>query len=135
MNKANNGEASHSNEKKLEKYEDAEKSTKHQAGESEPTKKEMLISSDGGIVKLQLKEFILETVKGRYEEGSKLSFSYTKPYTKRIDSLRMPTGYQPLKFQQFDGREIRSSMWLTLLKRAKMPRPTETIWPISSYDP
>ncbi|KAA0046413.1 retrotransposon gag protein [Cucumis melo var. makuwa] len=29
---------------------------------------------------------------------------YSKPYTKRIDNLRMPLGYQPPKFQQFDGK-------------------------------
>ena len=29
---------------------------------------------------------------------------YSKPYTKRIDILQMPAGYQPLKFQQFDGK-------------------------------
>ena len=29
---------------------------------------------------------------------------YSKPYTKRIDSLRMPPGYQPPKFQQFDRK-------------------------------
>ncbi|KAA0063065.1 retrotransposon gag protein [Cucumis melo var. makuwa] len=32
------------------------------------------------------------------------SFMYSKPYTKRIDNLRMPLGYQPPKFQQFDGK-------------------------------
>ena len=29
---------------------------------------------------------------------------YTKPYTKRIDALRTPHGYQPPKFNQFDGK-------------------------------
>ena len=29
---------------------------------------------------------------------------YSKPYTKRIDNLRMSLGYQPSKFQQFDGK-------------------------------
>jgi len=29
---------------------------------------------------------------------------YTKPYTKRIDALCMPYGYQPPKFQQFDRK-------------------------------
>ncbi|KAH7841973.1 hypothetical protein Vadar_000063 [Vaccinium darrowii] len=29
---------------------------------------------------------------------------YSKPYTKRIDYFRMPVGYQPPKFQQFDGK-------------------------------
>ncbi|KAA0056791.1 ty3-gypsy retrotransposon protein [Cucumis melo var. makuwa] len=28
---------------------------------------------------------------------------YSKPYTKRIDNLRIPLGYPPPKFQQFDG--------------------------------
>ncbi|KAL0353407.1 UNVERIFIED_CONTAM: hypothetical protein Sangu_0922000 [Sesamum angustifolium] len=32
------------------------------------------------------------------------SFTYSKPYTPRIDSLKMPMGYQPPKFQQFDGK-------------------------------
>ena len=31
---------------------------------------------------------------------------YSKPYTKRIDNLRMPLGYQPPKFQSFDGKGI-----------------------------
>ena len=29
---------------------------------------------------------------------------YFKPYTKRIDNLRMHVGYQPLKFQSFDWK-------------------------------
>ena len=29
---------------------------------------------------------------------------YFKPYTKRIDSLRMPVSYQPPKFQLFNGK-------------------------------
>ena len=29
---------------------------------------------------------------------------YLKPYTKRIDNMRMPNGYQPPKFLQFDGK-------------------------------
>ncbi|KAM1203097.1 hypothetical protein ACFX2J_018964 [Malus domestica] len=29
---------------------------------------------------------------------------YSKPYAKRIESLRMLTGYQPLKFMQFDRK-------------------------------
>ncbi|KAA0041100.1 ty3-gypsy retrotransposon protein [Cucumis melo var. makuwa] len=32
------------------------------------------------------------------------TFMYSKPYTKRIDNLRMPLGYQPPKFQQFNGK-------------------------------
>ena len=29
---------------------------------------------------------------------------YSKPYTKKIDNLRMPVSYQPSKFQSFDGK-------------------------------
>jgi len=29
---------------------------------------------------------------------------YTKPYTKKVDALYMPCGYQPPKFQQFDRK-------------------------------
>ena len=29
---------------------------------------------------------------------------YSKPYTKRIDNLRMHVGYQPPKFQSFDEK-------------------------------
>ncbi|KAK4397456.1 hypothetical protein Sango_1582200 [Sesamum angolense] len=39
----------------------------------------------------------------KIEGSSKSSLTYSKPYTPRIDSLKMPMGYQPQKFQQFDG--------------------------------
>ena len=29
---------------------------------------------------------------------------YSKPYTKRINNLRMSVSYQPPKFQSFDGK-------------------------------
>ena len=32
------------------------------------------------------------------------SYTYAKPYSQRIDRLRMPRNYQPPKFQQFDGK-------------------------------
>ncbi|KAL0307925.1 UNVERIFIED_CONTAM: hypothetical protein Sangu_3002800 [Sesamum angustifolium] len=52
----------------------------------------------------QLKEFIEETIRSKVEGSSKSSLTYSKPYTPRIDSLKMPMGYQPQKFQQFDGK-------------------------------
>ena len=36
--------------------------------------------------------------------GSQASIAYAKPYTQRIDLLRMPQNYQPPKFQQFEGK-------------------------------
>ncbi|KAK4397746.1 hypothetical protein Sango_1250100 [Sesamum angolense] len=52
----------------------------------------------------ELKEFIEGTIKSKIEGSSKSSLTYSKPYTPRIDSLKMPMGYQPPKFQQFDGK-------------------------------
>ncbi|KAL0287677.1 UNVERIFIED_CONTAM: hypothetical protein Scaly_2757200 [Sesamum calycinum] len=42
--------------------------------------------------------------KSKIEGSSKSSLTYSKPYTPRIDGLKMPMGYQPPKFQQFDGK-------------------------------
>jgi len=35
--------------------------------------------------------------------GVRKTHLYTKPYTKRVDALYKPSGYQPPKFQEFDG--------------------------------
>ncbi|KAK4397644.1 hypothetical protein Sango_1239900 [Sesamum angolense] len=51
----------------------------------------------------QLKEFIEGTIRSKIEGSSKLSLIYSKLYTPRINNLKMPMGYQPSKFQQFDG--------------------------------
>ncbi|KAL6314070.1 hypothetical protein AAG906_011805 [Vitis piasezkii] len=39
-----------------------------------------------------------------YDGPSQSMLMYSKPYTKRIDNLRMPMGYQPPKFQSFNGK-------------------------------
>ena len=52
----------------------------------------------------QIQELIARAVKTKLGVGSQKSHLYTKPYTKRIDALRMPYSYQPPKFNQFDGR-------------------------------
>ncbi|KAL0285724.1 UNVERIFIED_CONTAM: hypothetical protein Sangu_2765900 [Sesamum angustifolium] len=62
------------------------------------------MSSDGLIPVNQLKEFIEGTIRSKIEESSKSSLTCSKSYTPRIDSLKMPMGYQPTKFQQFDGK-------------------------------
>ncbi|KAK4389722.1 hypothetical protein Sango_2309200 [Sesamum angolense] len=46
----------------------------------------------------------LEKDKSKIERKLKSSLTYSKPYTPRIDSLKMSMGYQPPKFQQFDGK-------------------------------
>ena len=44
------------------------------------------------------------TLRAQYGGSSTSSLTYSKLYTKRIDNIRMPNGYQPLKFLQFDGK-------------------------------
>ena len=52
----------------------------------------------------QLQEMIASSIKTQYGGPAQTFSLYSKPYTKRIDNLRMPNGYQPPKFQQFDGK-------------------------------
>ncbi|KAA0050543.1 retrotransposon gag protein [Cucumis melo var. makuwa] len=47
---------------------------------------------------------IANSIRAQYGGPPQTSFMYFKPYTKRIDNLIMPFGYQPSKFQQFDGK-------------------------------
>ena len=58
----------------------------------------------GALSIQQLQEMIANTIKAQYEGSSYTSVLYSKPYSKRIDALRMPRGYQPPKFMQFDGK-------------------------------
>ncbi|KAM2845225.1 hypothetical protein COP1_027687 [Malus domestica] len=44
------------------------------------------------------------TIKVQYQGSSHNSVLYSKPYSKKIDALRMPRGYQPPKFMQFNGK-------------------------------
>ena len=64
-----------------------------------PPTKEVQVSAEGMIPIGQLKEFIEGTLKDKYDVVTKSSLAYAKPYTARIDSLKMPVGYQSSKFQ------------------------------------
>lgn len=46
---------------------------------------------------------IADTICAQYGGPTQSSMVYAKPYSQRIEVMRMPTRYQPLKFQQFDG--------------------------------
>ncbi|KAL0423943.1 UNVERIFIED_CONTAM: hypothetical protein Sradi_0929100 [Sesamum radiatum] len=104
INKADNVDASHVMRKQVEAHDEVEASTKQHYTERDKYAKELQISSDGLIPVDQLKEFIEGTIKSKIEGSSKSSLTYSKPYTPRIDNLKMPMGYQPPKFQQFDGK-------------------------------
>ena len=58
----------------------------------------------GSLSIQQLHEMIANTIKVQYEGSSNTSMLYSKPYSKKIDALKMPRGYQPPKFMQFDGK-------------------------------
>ncbi|KAM1754817.1 hypothetical protein ACFX12_007226 [Malus domestica] len=58
----------------------------------------------GSISIQQLQEMITNTIKAQYEWSLHTSLFYSKPYSKKIDALKMPRGYQPPKFMQFDGK-------------------------------
>ncbi|KAL0446183.1 UNVERIFIED_CONTAM: hypothetical protein Slati_1746200 [Sesamum latifolium] len=99
IHKADNGDASHIIGKQVEAHDEAEVSTKQRYAENDKSAKELQVSSDGLIPVDQLKESIEGTIRSKIEGSSKSSLTYSKPYTPRIDSLKMPMGYQPPKFQ------------------------------------
>ena len=52
--------------------------------------KDLNFSTEGSISPDLLKELIKETIKDQVGGGSQASSAYAKPYTQRIDLLRMP---------------------------------------------
>ena len=50
-----------------------------------------------------LQEMIANSIKTQYGGLIQILSLYSKPYTKKIENLIMPNGYQSPKFQQFDG--------------------------------
>ena len=52
----------------------------------------------------QLQDMITNTIRAQYGGSSTSSLTYSKPYTKRINNMRMSNGYQPPKFLQFDSK-------------------------------
>ncbi|KAL0434503.1 UNVERIFIED_CONTAM: hypothetical protein Slati_2784600 [Sesamum latifolium] len=95
IHKADNVDASHIMGKQVEAHDEAEISTKQRYAENDKSAKELQISSDGLIPVDQLREFIERTIRSKIEGSAKSSLTYSKPYTPKIDSLKMPMGYQP----------------------------------------
>ncbi|KAL0383056.1 UNVERIFIED_CONTAM: hypothetical protein Scaly_0592900 [Sesamum calycinum] len=90
--------------KQVEAHDEVEAPTKQHYTIKDKYAKELQISSDGLIPVDQLKDFIKGTIRSKIEGRSKSSITYSKPYTPRTDSLKMPMSYQPSKFQQFHGK-------------------------------
>ncbi|KAL0340143.1 UNVERIFIED_CONTAM: hypothetical protein Sradi_4531100 [Sesamum radiatum] len=60
--------------------------------------------SIGTISVQQLQEMITNTIRTYRGETTQSSRAYSKPYIKRINTLKIPMGYQPPKLQQFNGK-------------------------------
>ncbi|KAL0463617.1 UNVERIFIED_CONTAM: hypothetical protein Slati_0249300 [Sesamum latifolium] len=88
----------------FEAHDEAEVSTKQRYTENDKSAEELQVSSDEWILVDQLKEFIEGIIRSKIKGSSKSSLTYSKPYIQRIDNLKIPMGYQPSKFQQFDGK-------------------------------
>ncbi|KAL0355319.1 UNVERIFIED_CONTAM: hypothetical protein Sradi_3978800 [Sesamum radiatum] len=67
------------------------------------TSKEIPVSTNGFVFVEHVKNTVNEAIAKIYETRVPTFKSYMKPYTKRIEQLRMPENYQPPKFQQFNG--------------------------------
>ncbi|KAK3026904.1 hypothetical protein RJ639_041373 [Escallonia herrerae] len=93
------GETSNANKDKNKELLEGEDSNK----KTEP-KNAFQLMLEGSIPVDQLREFIMGTIKDKLKGPTKSSLTYAKPYTQKIDLLRMPIGYQPPKFQQFNGQ-------------------------------
>jgi len=52
----------------------------------------------------KIQDLIVNAVKIQLGGGAHKTHLYTEPYTKRVDALYKPRGYQPLKFQQFNRK-------------------------------
>jgi len=52
----------------------------------------------------QIQDLTVNAVKIQLGGGALKTHLYTQTYTKRVDALYIPCGYQPLKFQQFDEK-------------------------------
>jgi len=52
----------------------------------------------------QIQDLIANSVKIQLGEGALKTHLYTKPYTKKVDTLHMRRSHQPPKFQQFDRK-------------------------------
>ena len=84
--------------------ESSEKGLGHEKESGENSHEKIDTALVGSLSIQQLQDMIANTIRAQYGGPSQDTFIYSKPYSKRLDNLRMPTGYQPPKFMQFDGK-------------------------------
>ena len=76
----------------------------------------------------QLKDLIKEAIKDQVDSITQPSYTYAKPYSPRINRLRMLENYQPPKFQQFDGKGNPRNMLHISWRLVIMLEPMEILW-------
>ncbi|KAM1242925.1 hypothetical protein ACFX2G_035232 [Malus domestica] len=87
----------------LKRRDDEEEEPQVEKNDAKP-EPDQAVALMGSLSIQQLHEMITNTIKAQYEGSSHASTLYSKSYSKKIDTLRMPRGYQPPKFMQFDGK-------------------------------
>ncbi|KAA0041925.1 ty3-gypsy retrotransposon protein [Cucumis melo var. makuwa] len=91
-------------------------------------------SSQTPIVKATDKGKNVNFIRAQYGGPRQTSFMYFKPYTKRINNLRMPFGYQPLNSSSSMERATQSSTSPTSSKHARMQDKEKTTLLGSSFE-
>ncbi|KAL6181303.1 hypothetical protein ACLB2K_047958 [Fragaria x ananassa] len=86
------------------KLESQDEKKKHKVCENSRNDDKDDDGSLGSMSFQQLQDIITNSIRAQYGGPSRDSLTYYKPYTKRINGLRMPLGYQPPKFQQFERK-------------------------------
>ena len=76
----------------------------------------------------QLKDLIKKAIKDQVYSVIQPSYTYAKPYSQKIDRLKMPGNYQPPKFQQFDGKGNSRQHIAHFVKLTIMLAPMEISW-------
>ncbi|KAL0393161.1 UNVERIFIED_CONTAM: hypothetical protein Sradi_2538900 [Sesamum radiatum] len=80
------------------------------------TSKEIHVSTDGFVSIEHVKNTVNEAIANAYETRVQVFKSYVKPYTKRIEQLRMSENYRPPKLPQAMVMGVLDNILLTSLK-------------------
>ncbi|KAL0427409.1 UNVERIFIED_CONTAM: hypothetical protein Slati_2915700 [Sesamum latifolium] len=100
----NAGESSH-NHSSASKHAEKEKQADKEPQMQDSAQKSSHYATSIAVLSVQqLQEMIANTIKAQYGGSAQNLPTYSKPYSKWIDALRMPIGYQPPKLQHFDGK-------------------------------
>ena len=71
-------------------------------------------TSVASLLVQQLQDMITNTIRAQHVGSFTSSLTYSKPYIKHIDNMRMPNGYQPPSSCSLMAKEILSNTLLTL---------------------